>query len=143
MSISAVSGYTTTASSSTLASATQSASQLQSEFLTMLMAELKNQDPSNPVDDTQMISQQAQLSTLEEMQSLNSNMTSMMDMESTSQAVNLVGKTVTGTVSGSSVSGLVSGVSFVCSETTSAALSASSRSTNLVIPCWRAKPSSQ
>lgn len=38
-------------------------SSLQNRFLTMLTAELKNQDPTNPMDSTQMVAQLAQLST--------------------------------------------------------------------------------
>lgn len=41
----------------------KSTSSLQDSFLTMLTAELKNQDPTNPMDSTQMVSQLSQLST--------------------------------------------------------------------------------
>ena len=118
MSTPSVSGYTVTnPSPSTLATAsTQTAQQLSTEFMTLLMAQLKNQDPTNPVDDTQMLTQQAQMSSLEQMQSLNTNFVSMMAMQNVSQATNLIGRTVTCTVAGAAsttpVTGLVTGVSF-------------------------------
>jgi len=95
-----------------LAANTQTAQQLNTEFMTLLMAQLQNQDPTNPVDDTQMLSQQAQISSLQQMQSLNTNFVSMMAMQNVSQATSMIGHTVAGTVNGSAVSGLVQGVSF-------------------------------
>jgi flagellar basal-body rod modification protein FlgD len=107
-------GYTNTPSSGTVTQPTQTASQLNTEFLTLLMAQLQNQDPTNPVDDTQMLSQQAQISSLQQMQSLNSNFVAMMAMQNVAQATNMIGHTVTGTDanSGATVSGQVTGISF-------------------------------
>jgi flagellar basal-body rod modification protein FlgD len=109
-----VTGYTTAASSGQVNAPTQTASQLNTEFLTLLMAQLQNQDPTNPVDDTQMLSQQAQISSLQQMQSLNSNFVAMMAMQNVAQATNMIGHTVTGTdaSSGATVSGKVTGISF-------------------------------
>lgn len=56
-------------------------------FLTILIAQLQNQDPTNPMDNTQMVSQLAQFSQLEQMQQLNQN------YEQTN-AYNMVGKFV-------------------------------------------------
>ena len=41
------------------------------DFLKILVSQLKNQDPLNPQNDTEFISQMTQLSTLEQMQTLN------------------------------------------------------------------------
>ena len=133
MSTAAVSGYSTTATSSTLASSTETAQQLKSEFLTMLMAELKNQDPTDPVDTKDLLTQQAQLSELEQMQNLNTNLVTMMAMQSVDQAVNLVGKTVTGTVDSASVSGVVSSVSFDSSGGTTLNLTTSSGTASITL----------
>jgi len=57
-------------------------------FLTILAAELGNQDPSKDTDSTQYISQMAQFSSMEQMSNLNATMT-----KSANQ--NLVGKGVT------------------------------------------------
>ena len=57
-------------------------------FLTILAAELSNQDPSKETDSTQYISQMAQFASMEQMSNLNATMT-----KSSNQ--NLVGKGVT------------------------------------------------
>lgn len=56
-------------------------------FLKLLLAELQYQDPLDPMDNTEFISQMAQFSALEQMQNLNTTMTA-------SQAYNLIGKEV-------------------------------------------------
>ncbi|MEJ1959625.1 MAG: flagellar hook capping FlgD N-terminal domain-containing protein [Nitrosomonadales bacterium] len=43
---------------------TNNAVSTQSQFLTMLTAQLQNQDPTNPMDNAQITSQLAQLSTV-------------------------------------------------------------------------------
>jgi len=54
-------------------------------FLTLLVAQLKYQDPLGPKDDTEFLSQLAQMNSMEEMQRLNLGMASM-------QAYSLIGK---------------------------------------------------
>lgn len=44
-------------------------------FLNLLVAQLSNQDPLNPMEDKEFIAQMAQFSTLEQVQSLNKNFT--------------------------------------------------------------------
>jgi len=41
------------------------------EFLKLLLTQMQNQDPLNPMDNTEMIAQLAQFSALEQMQNLN------------------------------------------------------------------------
>jgi len=65
------------------------------DFLKILVAQLQNQDPLNPMDDTDFIAQLAQFSALEQMQSLNSG-------SSFSQAYGLIGKYVYASVVDSS-----------------------------------------
>jgi len=100
------------ASPSTLSGGTQSAGNLDNEFLQMLMTELQNQDPTNPVDSTTMLAQQAQFESLSQMQDLNTNLTALIDMQSVSQATTLIGETVVGTSGGTSVTGQVVGIQF-------------------------------
>ena len=83
------------------------------EFLTLLFTQLKNQDPTNPMDSTQMLSQQAQFESLEQMQNLNTNFVASMAMQNTNQAASMLGKTVTGTVNNAAVVGVVQSVKFV------------------------------
>src|ERR1700759_3303951 len=44
------------------------------EFLTLLTAQLKNQDPTNPTDPTQFVAQLAQFSTVEQLTKSNTTL---------------------------------------------------------------------
>jgi flagellar basal-body rod modification protein FlgD len=46
-------------------------------FLSLLMTQMKNQDPSKPVDNTAMIAQLAQFSSLEQLQQVNTTLSSI------------------------------------------------------------------
>lgn len=56
--------------------------------MNILVAELKNQDPTDPVSDTEYVSQMAQIYSLQEMNTIN-------ESTQTSQAFSMIGKTVT------------------------------------------------
>jgi flagellar basal-body rod modification protein FlgD len=74
-------------------------------FLKLLVTQLKNQDPLNPMDNAQMTSQMAQISTVNGIEKLNTTLQAMMSNSSqsqTMQAAALVGKSVL--VSGSGLS---------------------------------------
>ncbi len=45
------------------------------QFLQLLVAQMKNQDPTSPMDGTQMASQLAQFSTVEQLQNANTTLT--------------------------------------------------------------------
>ncbi|MBN1828914.1 MAG: flagellar hook assembly protein FlgD [Deltaproteobacteria bacterium] len=67
-------------------------------FFKMLIAQLKNQDPLNPMDGTDFTAQLAQFSSLEQLENINSQMTSFIDQQDSLaayQAVDLIGKEVT------------------------------------------------
>ncbi|MEG7281771.1 flagellar hook assembly protein FlgD [Bacillus sp. 0909A] len=49
------------------------------EFLKILMTQVQNQDPLNPVDDKEFISQMATFSSLEQMMNLNTTMTKFVE----------------------------------------------------------------
>lgn len=74
-------------------------------FLKLLVTQLSKQDPLNPVNDKEFISQMASFSSLEQMNNVAESMNSVKSF----QASFLVGKEVTGTdfVSGREISGLV------------------------------------
>ena len=83
------------------------------EFLQLLMTNLRHQDPTKPFDSSQMIAQQAEFASLEQMANLNQNLVTLMAMENVTQSAMLLGKTVTGTtVDGTAVTGIVQGLSF-------------------------------
>lgn len=86
---------TSTLSSEQLASASRAVSnELDKDaFLKLLIAELSNQDPLNPMDDREFIAQMAQFSTLEQMTNMTKALEGMSSMEQYS-AVNYVGKKI-------------------------------------------------
>jgi len=69
------------------------------DFLSLLITQLRYQDPINPTDDKEFIGQMAQFSSLEQMQNMNSGFSSL-------KAMNLVGKYVTATIEDASSSQL-------------------------------------
>jgi flagellar basal-body rod modification protein FlgD len=90
---------TSSASSSTSSTGSTgtSATDLQNTFLQLLVAQLKNQDPTNPMDSSQMTSQLAQISTVQGISQLNTSLSSLSTQLSAgqqSQAANLIGSTV-------------------------------------------------
>lgn len=84
-----------------------------SQFLKLLLVQLRNQDPTQPFDSQKMLADQAQFASLEQMQNLNTNFVTLMAMQNVSQATNLIGRTVTGKVEGVNKTGQVTGISFV------------------------------
>ena len=76
-----------TAASATAASKVPSASDTQDSFLKLLVTQLKNQDPLNPMDNAQITSQMAQLSTVSGIDRLNTTLQAMADNFSTSQSL--------------------------------------------------------
>src|SRR5205807_8984828 len=83
------------------------------DFLKLLMAQLQNQDPMKPMDDTQMIAQMAQFSALEASQQLNATMQATNNMQSVAQAGGLIGKYgQSSQADGAIISGAVTGVNF-------------------------------
>ena len=70
---------------------------LSNNFLTLLVAQLKNQDPTAPMDNAQMTSQMAQISTVTGIEKLNDTVNSVTSQFSTVQMLqgsNLIGRTV-------------------------------------------------
>lgn len=63
-------------------------------FLQLLVAQLKNQDPQKPMDDTSFIAEMAQFSSLEQMQNLNQTMSKQQQFQSLTQASGMIGKYV-------------------------------------------------
>ena len=78
-----------------------SSSALQSQFLNLLVTQLKNQDPTNPMDSNQMTAQLAQFSQLEQLENLSTQFSDVLSTTQKSYANSLVGKTVTYSVTAS------------------------------------------
>ena len=87
-------------------------------FLKLLVTELRHQDPTQPMQDREFISQMAQFSSLEQMTNINSSMQSMYRSSRASEAYALLGKRVEAfnTATGRAVEGVVSKVFFKDNE---------------------------
>ena len=79
------------------------------DFLTLLMAEMKNQDPTQPMDPSQMVSQLATVSEVGQSVQMNANLSALLTSTSLSQAESLIGKNITS--ADGSASGQVTSVS--------------------------------
>ncbi len=64
-------------------------------FLKLFMTQLKYQDPTKPVDSTELIAQLANFSNVAETLKTNIKLDTMMSLSALSQADNLIGRTVT------------------------------------------------
>lgn len=64
-------------------------------FLQLLIAQMRNQDPTNPTDSTEYMSQLAQLSTVEQAVQTNAKLDSLLSSSAIQQAEGLIGRTAT------------------------------------------------
>lgn len=103
MALSPVSSTSVSNTTSAAAAAQKSATINYDNFLKLFVAQLKNQDPTEPMDATDQMAQLAQFSQVEQSVKTNSNLEAMMSAQRVTQAVELIGKNVTnddGTISG-------------------------------------------
>lgn len=69
------------------------------DFLKLMIVQMKNQDPLNPMDNTEQLAQQAQFSSLEQMQNINTNLEKLLakfELNERSIAMSMLGKMVKG-----------------------------------------------
>ena len=79
------------------------------DFMQLLVTQLKNQDPLNPQDSSQFVSQLAQLSQVEQTYNINTNLQNLLSSQNnitSLSAMSLIGKNVTT----NELSGLVTAV---------------------------------
>jgi flagellar basal-body rod modification protein FlgD len=82
-------------------------------FLKLLVTQLDNQDPSSPMDSTQMITQTSQLASMQALTNLNTSTSDAYSLQMRSAAANVLGKTVSWTDSdGNPRTGIATAVSF-------------------------------
>lgn len=94
---SAVAKVTSSTSTATASSKTKSTVMGKEDFLTLLVAQLKNQDPLNPDNPTEFTAQLAQFSSLEQLTNLNTSMEALTAAQGNSDklaALSLIGKNV-------------------------------------------------
>jgi flagellar basal-body rod modification protein FlgD len=79
----------------------------QDQFLTLLLAGLQQQDPMQPMDSQTFLTQLSQLASVEGMQTLNANFSSMLKLQQLTEGAGLIGKTVQYTSGQNQASGKV------------------------------------
>lgn len=85
----------------------------QDTFLKLLVAQVQNQDPLDPVSDTDFIAQLAQFNSLSSLQQLNASFDQMLKLTQLTQGSELIGKNVqyldgTGTIVSGTVGRVIS-----------------------------------
>ncbi|HYI32581.1 MAG TPA: flagellar hook capping FlgD N-terminal domain-containing protein [Glaciibacter sp.] len=82
-------------------------------FMSLLVAQLRNQDPSSPMDTNQMIAQTTQLAMMEKLTDMSATSNESFSLQMRMAAAGLVGKEVSyKDEKGDVVTGIASGVSF-------------------------------
>ena len=96
-SVAATTAATTTssASSSTASKAAAKASIDYDSFLKLLIAQMKNQDPTDPMDASEQIAQLATFSQVEQSIQMNSNLETLITGNALTNASSYIGKTIT------------------------------------------------
>ncbi|MGJ7921961.1 flagellar hook assembly protein FlgD [Neobacillus sp. LXY-4] len=104
-----------TTSTSTTSQTTQKNNELGKDvFLKILTTQLRNQDPTNPMDDREFITQMAQFSMLEQISNLNQGFTNFANnqKEDISQYSNMINKEVSwvNSETGQTETGVIKGI---------------------------------
>lgn len=103
MAVDATSSVSTTGTSNSTSSAQQKATLNYDNFLQLLIAQMKNQDPTDPVDASEQMSQLASFSQVEQTIQTNTKLDTLLASSSLTQASSYVGKymeSADGTVKG-------------------------------------------
>ena len=79
------------------------------DFLKLLITQLSNQDPTNPMENTEFISQMAQFSSLEQMTNMSTSFSKMASFINSSEAASTLGKTVELNIGDTTTTGIVEG----------------------------------
>ena len=81
------------------------------DFLTLLVTQLQNQDPTEPMENTEFISQMAQFSSLEQMTNMSNSFGKLASYITSSEATSTLGKKVELNIGDTTTVGTVDGVS--------------------------------
>lgn len=105
MAVDPVSAATNTVTQTASAAAADKATLDYDTFLKLLVAEMQNQDPTEPMDSTEYISQLASFSNVEQTIQTNARLEDLLKSSSIAQAGSLIGRSVTS--SDGSIDGVV------------------------------------
>ena len=75
-------------------SATMTASSIQADYMKLLITQLQNQNPLEPLDNNEMASQLAQFSQLQQLESMNTSFAKVLATTELTYANSLIGKEV-------------------------------------------------
>ncbi|HWE45800.1 MAG TPA: flagellar hook capping FlgD N-terminal domain-containing protein [Caulobacteraceae bacterium] len=81
-------------------------------LLQIILQQLQYQDPLKPMDNFEFVSQLAQFSQLEQSQTLNDSVNNLLSAQSSMQATALLGQTIVATTDSSTLTGVVTSVTF-------------------------------
>ena len=73
---------------------TQASAVGQEEFLKILTTQLNYQDPLKPMDNQEFLAQMAQFASLEQSRQTNENIQGLLSIQSATQSIGLIGRTV-------------------------------------------------
>ena len=77
------------------------------DFLKLLLAQLTNQDPTNPVENTEFVAQMAQFSSLEQITNMSNEFTKLATALKSSESASMLGRTVELNIGDTTTTGVV------------------------------------
>jgi len=111
MSSSSIPGFVPTTPPASTTKSTGINSMSASDFLNLMIQQLEQQDPLNPTDSNQLLTQMSQISTLQSNTQMEQSLTGLTLQQSIGAGSNLIGKSVTGIDgTGTQTSGIVTGI---------------------------------
>ncbi len=120
-----------TPAASTASTASTTLGKNYTDFLKLLMTQLKNQDPTSPMDTNQFTSQLVQFSSVEQQINVNKNLNTLIDLQQGNQVLqssSLVGKTLQATSSKIDLQNSAGSVTFATSVPANAIVTITSQS---------------
>lgn len=88
----------------------------QQDFLQILVTQLSFQDPLKPIDNQAFIAQIAQFTALEQTRQISDGIDTLLRIESTTQSIGMIGKTVEVNTAGGPLVGRVTTLGFTAGE---------------------------
>jgi flagellar basal-body rod modification protein FlgD len=85
----------------------------QDDFLKILTTQLSYQDPLKPMDNQQFMAQMAQFAALEQSRQTNDSLQSLLTVQSATQSIGLIGRTVEVSAASGALVGQVTSLRFV------------------------------